>query len=67
MLFLALAGVFVELRGGLGALVGLVLAGWASWTAGGWLVVVLAREDSRWLVIYPLFLFYVSFSLIIIY
>lgn len=67
MLVLALAGVFVNLKGGLGALVGLGLAGWSSVVAGGWLMSVLGRGDSRWLVIYPLFLFYVSFSLIIIY
>ena len=43
MLVLAVAGVFVELKGGLGALVGLGLAGWSSVVAGGWLVTVLAR------------------------
>ena len=67
MLLLAFVGALAPLQRVLEVLLGLCLAGWSSWTAGSWLVVVLAREDSRWLVVYPLFLFYVSFSLIIIF
>lgn len=66
MLFLAALGIFLPLSRGSVA-VGLILAVWSSYSCSGLLAVLLGRQDSRWMVVYPLFLFYLSFALIIIY
>jgi protein YIPF5/7 len=67
MLFLAVVGIFTGLASGAGAVVGLGLAGWSSWVSSAWVGVAMELQESRVLVAYPLFLFYVSFAMIIIF
>jgi hypothetical protein len=67
MLFLAILGIFFYLSSPLGAIMAVMVSGWSSWSSGYFIAVLLGRSDSRWLVIYPLFLFYLSFAMIIIY
>jgi hypothetical protein len=68
MLGLGFAGVFVSLKSGLGIGVGLAMAVWASFAAGNFMdVLIKDTKDKKALVIYPLFLFYVSFTMIVIF
>lgn len=68
MLGLGALGVFVSLKGGLGICVALAMAAWSSFAAGNFMDVLIRDSKSRKaLVIYPLFLFYVSFTLIVIF
>ena len=67
MLLLAVAGIVLTLQNVVGVLLGLGLGGWSAWACGGLISVALNRQDSKELVIYPLFLFYMSFALIIIF
>lgn len=67
MLLLAFFGIFTTLTGPIGLLTSLALAVWCSFSAGNTVGVLLGREDSRALLIYPLFLFYLSFAMIIIF
>ena len=68
MLGLGLIGVFLSLKSGLGIAVALLAAGWASTAAGNFMdVLIKDNKDRKALVIYPLFLFYVSFTMIVIF
>lgn len=67
MLFLALVGVFVTLKGEFGLVGSLVLSGWSSYSCSNMFSVMLNRSDSKILIQYPLFLFYLKFALIILY
>lgn len=67
MLFLALLGVFVTLKGEIGLVGSLVLSGWSSYSCSNMFAVMLNRLDSKMLILYPLFLFYLKFALIILY
>jgi hypothetical protein len=61
-------GVFFSLNGGIGILVALGAAAWASFAAGSFLDVLLKdTRDRKVLLVYPLFLFYVSFTMIVIF
>ena len=67
MLILATLGILFPLSNGLGAVVGVIISGWSSWSCGGFIAVLVGREESIWLVFYPLLLFYLNFGLIIIF
>lgn len=68
MVLLGFMGVFVSLKGGLGIIIALGTAFWASYSAGNFMDVLIKDSKNRKaLVIYPLFLFYVSFTLIVIF
>lgn len=68
MLGLGAVGVFISLKGALGIAVGLGAAFWASYSAGNFMDVLIKDSKNRKaLVIYPLFLFYVSFTMIVIF
>ena len=67
MLFLAILGIFFNLSNGLGVIFGVLMSGWSSLSCGSWIAILAGRDDSKWLVIYPLFLFYLSFGMIIIF
>ena len=68
MLGLGVVGVFVSLKSGLGIVVALAAAGWASFSAGNFMdVLIQDTKNRKILVIYPLFLFYVSFTMIVIF
>lgn len=67
MLLLAIVGIFASLTGEFGLISGLLLSSWSSYSCSNLFTVMLNREDSKMLIMYPLFLFYVSFALIIIY
>lgn len=67
MLILAAFGIVISLTGTFGVLSSLFLAGWSSLTAGNMVSLVLNRSEGKILLVYPLFLFYLSFALIIIF
>jgi len=68
MLGLGLIGIFVSLNGGIGIVVALMTAIWSSFSAGNFMdVLIKDTKDRKLLVIYPLFLFYVSFTMIVIF
>lgn len=68
MLALGAVGIFFSLKGGIGITVGLAAAAWASFSAGNFMdVLIKDTKDRKALVIYPLFLFYVSFTMIVIF
>lgn len=67
MLILAVFGIVLRLNNAFGVFSSLILAAWSSYTAGNTIGVVLNRSEGRVLLAYPLFLFYLSFALIIIF
>jgi hypothetical protein len=68
MALLGLMGIFVSLKGGLGIIIALATAFWASYAAGNFMDALIKDSKNRKaLVIYPLFLFYVSFTMIVIF
>lgn len=67
MLILAVIGIFTNLSGEFGMIASLLLASWSSYSCSGLIAVLLNRLDSKMLILYPLFLFYISFAMIIIY
>ena len=67
MLSLGLLGVFFNLKGPLGVIVALLTATWASFAAGNFLDVLIRVKNRKALIVYPVFLFYVSFTLIVIF
>jgi hypothetical protein len=67
MLVLAAIGILFSLNTAFGVLSSLLLSGWSSYSAGGMIGLALNRSSGKILIIYPLFLFYLSFALIIIF
>jgi protein YIPF5/7 len=67
MLILAAFGIVISLKGSFGVFASLFLAAWSSYTAGNIVSLVLNRAEGKILLVYPLFLFYLSFALIIIF
>ncbi len=68
MVGLGFIGIFISLKSGLGTMVGLGAAFWASYAAGNFMdALIKDTKDRKALVIYPLFLFYVSFTMIVIF
>ena len=68
MVGLGFLGIFISLKSGLGIIVALAAAGWASYSAGNFMdVLIKDTKNRKTLVIYPLFLFYVSFTMIVIF
>lgn len=67
MLILAALGIVISLTGSFGVLSSLFLAAWSSLTAGNMVSLILNRSEGKILLVYPLFLFYLSFALIIIF
>jgi len=68
MLGLGVIEIFVSLNGGIGIVIALLTAIWSSFSAGTFMdVLIKDAKDKKILVIYPLFLFYVSFTMIVIF
>jgi hypothetical protein len=70
MLFLALSGVIFSLHNEFGILISLVLSAWSSIAAGQFMHELIKEEFSsnrKALIVYPMFLFYVSFAMIAIF
>jgi hypothetical protein len=68
MVGLGFIGIFISLKSGLGITVALLAAFWASYAAGNFMdALIKDTKDRKALVIYPLFLFYVSFTMIVIF
>ena len=68
MLGFGMIGIFLSLKSGLGIVVALAVSAWSSVAAGNFMdVLIRDTKDRKSLVIYPLFLFYVSFTMIIIF
>lgn len=68
MLVLGFLGVFLTLNKGLGIVVGLLIASWASYAASNFMNVLMKdAKDRRLLIMYPMFLYYLSFTFIVIF
>ena len=68
MVGLGFIGIFISLKSGLGTIVALGAAFWASYAAGNFMdALIKDTKDRKALVISPLFLFYVSFTMIVIF
>lgn len=68
MLVLGFFGVFLTLNKGLGIVVGLFIAFWASYAASNFMNVLMKdAKDRRLLIMYPMFLYYLSFTFIVIF
>jgi hypothetical protein len=69
MLILGVFNIFVSLKGTFGILISLSIAVWASMSAGNTMEVYLKRthNERKVLVVYPLFLFYLCFAMIVIF
>ena len=66
MLTLGLLAVFFSLKTPIGVVTALLTASWASLAAGNFIQTLIRNSANRKaLIIYPLFLFYVSFTLIV--
>ena len=69
MLLLGFFGIFSSLKGNMGIIISLAVSGWASLAASNIIESLMRQTESnrKPLLIYPLFLFYVSFAMIIIF
>lgn len=69
MLIVGFFGIFVSLKGAIGILLSLAIAGWSSLAASNFVEALMKQttSDRKPLLMYPLFLFYVCFALIIIF
>jgi hypothetical protein len=69
MLILGFMGIFITMKGPLGIILSLVVAGWSSYAASNFIEGIMKQTESnrKALLIYPLFLFYVCFAMIIIF
>lgn len=69
MLILGFFGIFFSLKGTIGILLSLSIAFWSSLSAGNTLEVYLRQphNDRKVLLVYPLFLFYLCFGMIVIF
>jgi protein YIPF6 len=68
MLAIGFVGIFISLKSGLGIGVALAAAAWSSFAAGNFMdVLIKDSKDKKALIIYPLFLFYISFTMIVIF
>lgn len=69
MLIVGFFGIFLSLKGAVGILLSLAVAGWSSLAASNFVEALMKQttSDRKFLLMYPLFLFYVCFALIIIF
>jgi hypothetical protein len=69
MLILGLVGIFISMKGPIGIGVSLGVSGWSSFAASTFIEGLMKQTESnrKILLLYPLFLFYVSFAMIIIF
>lgn len=68
MLMLGFFGVFFSLNGGIGTIFALLIASWASYAAGNFMSVLMREaKERKLLIMYPLFLYYLSFTLLVIF
>lgn len=67
IVFLALVSIPIEMRGVAGALCIPLAVLWCAWSASLFFVAALDADDRRWLLAYPVALFYTCFALISIF
>lgn len=68
MLVLGFLGVFFSLNKGIGTVIALLIALWSSYAASNFMNVLMKEsKDRKALIMYPLFLYYLSFTLIVIF
>jgi hypothetical protein len=69
MCLLGVLGIFAHLNGMVGTVFGLALAGWCSFAAGNYVEALMKEpyQNRKLLIVYPLFLFYVSFAMIVMF
>ncbi len=68
ILCIGVLGIFFTLKGSIGVALALGAAFWASIAAGNFMdMLIKDSKDRKALIIYPLFLFYVSFVVLVIF
>jgi hypothetical protein len=69
MLILGSFGIFMPMKGTLGITLSFLVSGWSSFAASNFIEGLMKQTetDRRALLLYPLFLFYVSFAMIVIF
>lgn len=67
MLVLGLVNIFIHLKGPLGLVLGVVCTAWSAYASTMFFEVVMKLHNKKWLVAYPVFLFYLTFVLITIF
>lgn len=67
MLALGLINIFIHLKGPLGLILGVLCTAWSSYASSMFFEVVMKLHNKKWLVAYPVFLFYLTFVLITIF
>jgi hypothetical protein len=67
VMFLAAAGVLINLNSMVGAVMGFLGIAWSTITASQYFETVLAMSDQRFLAAYPIALFYACFTLITVF
>ena len=67
LVILAALSVPIDLRGALGLVLSLAAIAWCSNAAALFFVVALEADDQRWLIAYPVMLFYTCFALITVF
>lgn len=67
MLILGAVNIFITLKGALGVIIGLGCTGWSSAAATIFIEEIMKLHNKKYLVAYPVFLFYMTFVLITIF
>ena len=67
LVILAALSVPIDLRGALGLVLSLAAIAWCSNAAALFFVVALEADDQRWLIAYPVMLFYTCFALFAVF
>lgn len=69
MLLLGFFSIFTLMKGPIGITLSLAVSGWSSLAASNFIEALMRQTDTdrKILLMYPLFLFYVSFAMIIIF
>jgi hypothetical protein len=67
MLVLGAFNIFLKLKGPLGLVLGIGCTAWSSYASTMYFEVVMKLHNKKWLIAYPVFLFYLTFVLITIF
>mmetsp|Transcript_145283 Transcript_145283/g.253560 ORF Transcript_145283/g.253560 Transcript_145283/m.253560 type:complete len:259 (-) Transcript_145283:75-851(-) len=65
--FLAFVGIFISLKGKLGAILSMVCICWATATSSRFFATAISMHQQRWLVAYPVGLWYTTFVLLTVF
>lgn len=67
MLLVGLFGIFFPLNNGVGIILSMLLSFWCAYGASNFVEMELNVDDRKALIMYPLYLYYVSFAMITIF